>query len=106
MMHKTLELPTWMIHQSFRYCLGRRTYAVSDFVDWALTNFNRLPESTKSIMLRELKEAFAHNRGLGDQCDREQWQKLLKGLEVQSTDPANVMPDYGKGPRTGGFRSK
>ena len=78
---KTLELPAWMIHQSFRYCLGRRTYAVSDFVDWALTNFEQIPESTKSIMLRELKEAFAHNRGLGDPCDCEQWQKLLEALK-------------------------
>ena len=90
MNREKLKLPTWMIHQSFRYCLGRRTYAVSVFVNWALANIEQMPESEKQIIKRELREAFEREdrlklRGsrfspIGDKCDREQWQKLLEAL--------------------------
>ena len=38
-----MKIPDWMIVYSFRYCLGRMTYAVSDFVEWAIENWDNIP---------------------------------------------------------------
>lgn len=82
------RIPPWMIHQSFRYVIGRRTYAVSQWVDWACANWDAIPPSERDVIVRELEEAFGRDdklrgRGdweyalpLGDDCDREQWEKL------------------------------
>lgn len=91
------RIPPWMIHQSFRYVLGRRTYAVSQWVDWACANWDTIPDSEKRIIVNELEEAFErddecrakwdsqYTLPLGDDCDREQWERVrekYKGGEI------------------------
>lgn len=84
---KTMKLPTRMIHQSFRYCLGRQSYAVADWCDWFKANYKEIPENELAIIRRELWEAVRHDdeyreyktelRALGQDCDRAQWLKVL-----------------------------
>lgn len=81
-----MDLPEHMIHQSFRYVLGRMSYAVSEWVDWCVRAWPDIPESERAIIRRELDEAFmraeycdqigAHFSPLGSECDREQWERV------------------------------
>lgn len=81
-----MSCPDFMIHQSFRYVLGRMTYAVSQWCDWAVDNWDDIPEGEKNIVIRELEEAFdqddsARDSGrpflpLGHDCDRRQWERV------------------------------
>jgi hypothetical protein len=84
-----MDLPERMIHQSFRYCLGRMTYAVKEWCDWAVANWDKIPTAQKGIIKRELEEAFeqdarmSHGNSpysrLGHDVDKEQW-KRVRGL--------------------------
>lgn len=79
-------LPAAFIHQSFRYVLGRRTYAVSIWCDWCVANWNNIPTGEAAIIERELEEAYVfddrdrrENRDvkyLGDDCDRLSWDRV------------------------------
>ena len=82
-----METPDFMIHQSFRYVLGRMTYAVSNWCDWAVANWDKIPEGERAIIERELEEAFEKDDAqretetrlwlpLGHDCDREQWERV------------------------------
>lgn len=42
----------WM----FRYCLGRNSYAVGDFVDAINSNWVVISEETKKILAKEIEE--------------------------------------------------
>lgn len=72
---------------AFRYYLGRRTYAVGLFCDLLRQEWSRLPERTRHLISSELAAAFrsddefrerAQNSylPLGDDCDREEWEKV------------------------------
>lgn len=84
---KTMELPARMIHQSFRYCLGRRSYSVGDWCDWFIKNHQDIPANEMAIIRRELSEAFQNDdeareqnrswRPLGEDCDLANWLKVL-----------------------------
>jgi len=86
-----MNLPDRFIHQSFRYVLGRRSYAVGDWCDWFIANHKDIPATEMRIIRKELKEAFirdndARERGseylaLGEDCDRSCWMKVLKLME-------------------------
>jgi len=86
-----MNLPDRMIHQSFRYVLGRRTYAVSDWCDWFISNHKDIPANEMAIIKKELEEAFERDNAarwsrssyqpLGEDCDRYQWQKVLNLME-------------------------
>ena len=74
-----MNCPNWMIHQSVRYCLGRRSYAVSDCTDWLIKNWQEIPENTRAIIKQDVEAQFEmEQRGyeyyaLGDDMDRRQW---------------------------------
>jgi len=86
-----MNLPDRMIHQSFRYVLGRRTYAVSDWCDWFISNHKDIPANEMAIIKQELKEAFVMDDNarecnsrylnLGEGYDRAYWQKVLDIIE-------------------------
>jgi hypothetical protein len=74
---------------AFRYYIGRRSYAVSDFCDLLIAEWNIIPESCKNIIQKELEDAFERDRrkklsginftsimALGDNCDRAEWQRV------------------------------
>lgn len=79
-------IPPFMIHQSFRYMLGRTSYAVSVWCEWAVENWEAIPAAERAIIARELDEAFARDdefreesswadlgKPLGHDCDRRSW---------------------------------
>ena len=41
-----------------RYCLGRRTYIVSDCQEWLCEIWDKLPEKAQTIIQRDVEEAF------------------------------------------------
>lgn len=71
---------------AFRYCLGRRTYVVSDCVKWLMRNWDKFDPHVRDIVKNDLDDAFQHDdaaraRGsncptLGDDCDRAEWEKV------------------------------
>jgi hypothetical protein len=71
---------------SFRYYVGRMSYAVSDFCSLLIANWETLPERTRNLIKRDLEEAFkrddeAREDGreylpLGHDCDRAQWMRV------------------------------
>ncbi len=74
---------------SFRYCLGRSSYIVSDFEEAFSEHFEEIPEKTKKLILRELQYAFKldnrqriedpdkYQYELGQSCDKLSWQSVL-----------------------------
>ncbi len=65
-----------MIFWAFRYCLGRRSYAVSDCVDNIIAVWGELEENTQNCIVKEINEAFKSGC-YGDEMDRQQWEKVL-----------------------------
>lgn len=74
---------------AFRYYVGRMTYAVSDFCDLLIATWPTLPERTRSLIQRDLAEAFQRDDEmrtdercgaayypLGSDCDRQQWLRV------------------------------
>lgn len=74
---------------AFRYCCGRRTYVVSEFVEWAMRNWTSIDEKARKIIQRDLSEEITRddearkNKAngawlpLGDDCDRKEWVSLM-----------------------------
>ena len=81
-----------MVVAAFRYCLGRRTYIVSHCVDWCIKNWDKFEERSRICIKRDLQSEIESddrsranpNRDwypLGDNCDREQWIKLMSFIQ-------------------------
>lgn len=68
-----------IIFYAFRYCLGRMTYAVSDFCEFAKDNIVEISDRDKELMKKEIKEAIKEGKA-GMKMDVEQWEQLLKYL--------------------------
>ena len=82
-----MNLPDRMIHQSVRYVLGRRSYAVGECCDWLVLNWDKMPEDERSIVRCDVEEAFARQarwRGgtqtqcapLGMDMDVRKWKRV------------------------------
>lgn len=71
-----------LLFYSFRYCLGRMTYAVSDCVNLLIKYWWLLSRPTQKLIQREIREAIKRN-GAGMDCDIDQWNRVLK-LEVRA----------------------
>lgn len=79
---------------SFRYYLGRMTYAVGDFCDLLIKEWPSLPDRTKNLIQRDLTEAFTRDDEqradgkeylpLGHDCDRQQWERVRKLWDTQA----------------------
>lgn len=73
---------------SFRYYLGRQSYAVSDFCDLLIAQWGEIPDRCKKLIIKELNEAFqkddelradksrTHYYPLGMDMDRACWEKV------------------------------
>ena len=71
-----------------RYCLGRRTYIVSECQEWLCEIWGELPEKAKTIIQRDVEQAFKNDdedrangkdyRALGYDCDRRCWEQVRK----------------------------
>jgi hypothetical protein len=66
-----------MAMAAFRYCLGRRTYIVSACREWLQRHWDKFEPSTRSLILREVEEAF-QSGDLGMECDKAEWEKVRR----------------------------
>lgn len=76
-----------------RYCIGRRTYIVSDCATWLRTVWPTLRESARAVIARDICEAIEQDdcaraeglsiRYLGDDCDRREWLSLRDLWEAE-----------------------
>lgn len=70
-----------LLLQSFRYCLERRSYAVSGFVPVLTKYWHILPSAWQKQVQRDIQDAM--DKGwAGDSCDVSEWQNILK-LELK-----------------------
>jgi hypothetical protein len=72
-----LELTEDMLINSFRYCLGRKTYVVSDFVHEAIPILHRISRYGRSLMIREIESC----KDLGMEMDKAEWLRFKVALE-------------------------
>jgi hypothetical protein len=82
--------------QSFRYALGRRTYAVQDTADTIKKFWPQLDPRTKLLIERDLTEAITNDQQardagikhhpLGMDMDRETWLDLASFIESQADE--------------------
>ena len=89
-----------MAVSAVRYCLGRRTYIVSDCQKWLCEIWDKLPEKAKDIIQRDVEEAFKRDdedrangkdylvRTLGSDCDRRCWEQVRKLWRNEAIDAA------------------
>lgn len=86
-----------MVTAAFRYCLGRRTYIVSDCEAWLTQQWGNFSQNTRKLIERELREALAQDataraggdswRLLGDECDRASWLRVLAMIDREKAEP-------------------
>jgi hypothetical protein len=71
-----LSINDTIVFYAFRYCLGRRSYAVDDCVAYLEAHWTELlPRIQRQIQV-ELRAAIEQNAA-GDACDVVQWQRVL-----------------------------
>lgn len=66
-----------VVGSALRYGLGRRTYITGAISEFIINNIELIPAGQKLVMIRDIKE----QEDYGDDCDEENWMKLLTELE-------------------------
>lgn len=61
---------------AFRYGLGRKTYIVSQLIDWILHKWEEIPDDVRGLMVLEVNRALEKDAA-GDECDRQMWKMFL-----------------------------
>ena len=69
-----------MMISALRYALGRKTYIVGITVNYILSVFPKLSDPCKHVMIDDIENAYS----LGDECDRQDWMRLLKELKGEA----------------------
>ena len=70
--------PTLTMLCAFRYALGRRTYVTSCTVGDITKNWDELNKYHQSLIQREIDDYKELHGNLGDSCDEQQWNEILK----------------------------
>ena len=80
-----------LVFWSFRYMLGRQSYAVSDFAERLALSWHTLEKRDQRLIVKELNKAFEKDdedralkrdyKTLGGDCDRHSWQKVKDAYE-------------------------
>lgn len=66
-----------MLLESFRYCLGRMSYAVSNCVERLVEHWNELPWFLQEQIQKDISEAIKCGHA-GMAMDVQEWEKILK----------------------------
>lgn len=66
---------------SFRYCLGRTTYATQDFHDLVKKYLRFISKMEIKIIAKEIREYKEREGKIGHDCDDELWMKILEMIE-------------------------
>ncbi|MFW6226190.1 MAG: hypothetical protein ACOC3V_04475 [bacterium] len=86
-MKTDITVPAWMLLSTFRYCLTRHTYIVSEFIEWVTANIDIIPDICKEKMINEIdhhlsfdytEEPAFHN------YDKEWWSQFKNFLYENS----------------------
>ena len=67
-----------MLISALRYALGRKTHIVKTTVDYIIKELPRLSDRCKGIMINDIEHPLG---GYGDECDRQDWMRLLTELK-------------------------
>lgn len=73
---------------ALRYCYGRRTYMPSLVIEWVKANWEALPPNDQAIIKKDLAGELRAGRGMGDECDKREWEGFLAWLEEKL--PASI----------------
>jgi hypothetical protein len=65
-----------MVFYAFRYCMGRKTYSVSDCVDAILEVWDGLSLKIRALIIDEIAAAMRTMQA-GMDMDVEQWQRVI-----------------------------
>ena len=71
-----MEKKERLILYATRYCLGRRTFAVDDMVEYLLDNWDSFSKQLKDTIIRDIKRAIEEKMA-GEECDIRDWKKIL-----------------------------
>lgn len=66
-----------MVLWAFRYCLGRRSYAVGDCADYLIAYWKYIDGVTQKLIRHEIEEAL-ENGNFGMDVDGRTWKNVLK----------------------------
>ena len=69
-----------MMISALRYAIGRRTYIVEITVNYILSELPKLSDPCKHVMIHDIENAYS----LGDECDIQDWMRLLKELKGEA----------------------
>lgn len=61
---------------AIRYCFGRMSYMPSLITNATKHNWSLISNEDKTVILKDLAEAFQSGRSMGDKCDRRNWVKF------------------------------
>lgn len=70
-----------MLISAMRYALGRRTYIVELTCRYIELQIPRLSDRCKDVMIKDIES----ENNYGDECDREDWMRLLEKLKNRDT---------------------
>lgn len=72
-----------MLLSAERYALGRRTYIVQWTCEFIANNLHLITKKDKQVMIRDIKWQGERDfdNPYGDECDKQEWLKLLQILE-------------------------
>lgn len=72
-----------------RYALYKRTYVVSQVIEFVRKNYAHLSENDRKVLRRELEQelSFASeiNDTVGDKIDDDEWRRLLSFLKKENS---------------------
>lgn len=76
-----MKLPARMIHQATRYLLGRNSYAVTEHVEWLISNWFSIPAGQRYLIETDVEEAFhelrTNSNALGHpDINKPDWKRL------------------------------
>lgn len=69
-----------MLISALRYALGRRTYIVGMTAEYIENELPKLSDQCRAIMIEDIER----QEQFGDECDREDWMRLLDKLREQN----------------------
>lgn len=65
---------------AFRYAIGRMTYVTDVVPEFIENNIDDILTKDINIMIREIDEYGQYERGLGMECDKQNWLRLREFL--------------------------
>ena len=69
-----------MLISALRYALGRRTYIVELTCKYIESQMPILSDRCKDVMIKDIES----QKNYGDECDSEDWMRLLEKLREQN----------------------